>query len=149
VVRLWIVLSALLVATGWILSAFHQLNRMGYGIIFALTVIAVLCLKKITGTRCKNIFSIHKFFRRFKKPAPFLCFTLVILSFIGGMLYLPANADSNAYRIPRILEWLGAGQWHWLPTLDVRMNIAGCGFEWLATPLILFTHSFRFIFLII
>lgn len=34
------------------------------------------------------------------------------------------------------------------PTLDIRMNISGCGFEWLSAPIILFTDSFRFIFLI-
>jgi hypothetical protein len=28
------------------------------------------------------------------------------------------------------------------------MNIAGCGFEWLAAPLVLFTHTDRFLFLI-
>ncbi|HTA95953.1 MAG TPA: hypothetical protein VK769_07495, partial [Verrucomicrobiae bacterium] len=73
---------------------------------------------------------------------------LALLSVIAGLIYVPADGDSNAYRIPRTLEWLGAGQWHWIRTLDIRMNIAGCNFEWLSAPLILFTGSFRFIFLI-
>lgn len=72
---------------------------------------------------------------------------LAMMSLAGGMIYLPADGDSNAYRIPRVLEWLGAGQWHWIGASDIRLDIAGCGFEWLTAPLILFTHSFRLIFL--
>ena len=49
---------------------------------------------------------------------------------------------------PGVLHWLGAEQWHWIHTSDTRMNIAGCGFEWLSTPLILFTRTDRFLFLI-
>jgi hypothetical protein len=47
-----------------------------------------------------------------------------------------------------VFHWLWAGQWYWIHTLDARMNISGCGFEWLCAPLISFTHTDRFLFLI-
>ena len=90
----------------------------------------------------------HKFRKRFIRPAPLLFIILAVATFAGGALSPSVNGDSNAYRIPRVFHWLGEEQWHWIHTGDLRMNIAGCGFEWLVTPLILFTHSSRFIFLI-
>jgi hypothetical protein len=70
------------------------------------------------------------------------------MTLIAGWLYLPANWDSNSYRTPRVLHWLGAGEWHWIRTADMRMNVVNCGFEWLTAPLILFTRTDRFLFLI-
>jgi hypothetical protein len=150
IVRFWILLSTLLVASGWILSAIHQLNRAGYGIVF---VVAVGCagywLQKKKWCSLQNIKpSAHKLRRRFKRAAPVCFFALAFLSVLGGALYIPSNPDSNQYRIPRVLHWLGEQQWHWIHTADLRMNIAGCGFEWLSAPLILFTRTDRFIFLI-
>jgi hypothetical protein len=148
-VRVWILLSTLLVGAGWILSIFHQLNRTSYAIIFALAgMTAVGWLRKTNWQMVKTKSLSQKLRRRSKHPAPLLFLVLALLSLAAGLFYLPANADSNAYRIPRVLEWLGAGQWHWIHTLDIRMNIAGCNFEWLSAPLILFAHTDRFIFLI-
>jgi hypothetical protein len=149
-VRVWILLSALLVGAGWILSAFHQLNRIGYAVVFVLAAIAtVFWLQKNKRPIKINFPRVwNKFRQRFKRPAPLLFLALALLSLAAGIFYTPANADSNAYRIPRVLQWLGAGQWHWIHALDIRMNIAGCNFEWLSAPLILFTRTDRFIFLI-
>jgi hypothetical protein len=36
VVRAWILLSTLLAGAGWVLSAFHELNHIGYAIVFVL-----------------------------------------------------------------------------------------------------------------
>ena len=66
---------------------------------------------------------------------------------VGGALYVNQNNDSNEYRIPRVWHWLAEGQWHWIHTFDSRMNIAGCGLEWLNAPLMLFTKTDRAIFL--
>lgn len=148
-VRAWILFSALLVGAGWILSAIHQLNRVGYVAVFVLVII-------VLGWRWRNspkpIWEIrrtwHKLGRRFRRLAPLLFLTLALMSLVAGMLYVPSNADSNAYRIPRVLHWLGAERWHWIRTLDIRMNIAGCGFEWLSTPLTLFGRTDRFVFLV-
>jgi hypothetical protein len=41
-VRIWILFSALLVGGGWILSALHQLNRIGYGMLIALAGMAAI-----------------------------------------------------------------------------------------------------------
>jgi hypothetical protein len=149
-VRAWILLSALLVGAGWILSAFHELNRIGYGIAFALAAAALFfCRGKIQWPSRESFArASHKFSRRFKRPAPLIFFALALMSLAGGALYVSTDGDSMAYRIPRVLHWLNQGQWHWIRTLDFRMNIAGCGFEWLSAPLILFTRTDRLLFLI-
>jgi hypothetical protein len=150
IVRAWILLSTLLVSSGWILSAVHQLNRPGYEIIFALALAAFLCWQRKTKWRPqknpRQLF--HKFQRRFKHPAPFFFLILVILSLAGGALYISTDGDSMAYRIPRVLHWLGAERWHWIHTFDPRRNFAAAGFEWLSAPLILFTRTDRLLFLI-
>lgn len=51
VVRAWILLSTLLAGAGWILSAFHELNRFGYAVVFALAAAALVFLKKKDGRR--------------------------------------------------------------------------------------------------
>ena len=149
-VQLWILLSVWLVGAGWILSALHQLNRTGYGLMFAMAGIAFICWRHQTKWRpqIKPALLFHKFRRRFIRPAPLGFLILASAAFIGGALYPTVNGDSNSYRIPRVFHWLGAGQWHWIHTGDLRMNIAGCNFEWLSTPLILLTHTGHCMFLI-
>ena len=150
VVRCWIVLSTLLVSAGWILSGLHQLNRIGYGVVAALAGIAIVLWQR----KIKQIPPQHPaqpgppFYHRFSRPAPLFFLLLVLLAFLSGALLPDLNYDTNAYRLPRIFNWLWLEQWHWIDTFDPRRNIAGCGFEWLAAPLILFTHTDRFLFLI-
>jgi hypothetical protein len=150
IVRAWILLSTLLVASGWILSALHQLNRAGYGIIFALAAITFIFWRQKTKWRPRKNFRqfFCKFQKRFNRPAPLLFLALAIMALAAGTLYAPSNGDSLAYRVPRVLHWLGAEQWHWIRTFDGRMNIAGCGFDWLSAPLILFTRTDRCLFLV-
>jgi len=150
VVRCWILLSTMLVGAGWMLSALHQLNRAGYAVVFALAGIAAIFWRQKTRWRPqKNPAQIcHSFRRHFKRPAPFIFLLLVLLAFLSGSLLPDLNYDTDAYRLPRVFHWLWAGQWHWINTSDPRMNIAGCGFEWLCAPLILFTHTDRFLFLV-
>ncbi len=149
-VRLWILVSTLLVSAGWILSALHQLNCLGYGLVFALAGLAAAVWRQKTKWRPASDFAPlrQKFLRRFRRPAPALFLLLAVLALLSGLLYPPQNYDANAYRLPRLLHWLWAEQWHWLHTADVRMNVSACGFEWLSAPLILFTHTDRFLFLI-
>ena len=149
-VRLWILSSTLLVSAGWILSALHHLNCVGYGAVFAIAGIAfIFWRRKTRWPPQKNPASpCHKFFRRFRRPAPIFFLVLVLLAFLSGALLPDLNYDTAAYRLPRIFHWLWAGQWRWIHTFDPRMNIAGCGFEWLGAPLVLFTHNDRFLFLI-
>ena len=148
-VRSWIVLSTLLVTSGWILSALHELNRVGYGVVFVLAVIALFFWKQKTQWHpAKSLLQLSgKFRKRFKRIAPLLFLALAVMALVGGALYVPQNNDSNEYRIPRVWHWLAAGQWHWIHTFDSRMNIAGCGLEWLYAPLMLFTRTDHAIFL--
>jgi hypothetical protein len=149
-VRIWILLSTLLVASGWILSAFHQLNCAGYGVILGLATVVFLIWIKQTGWRPrKNSAQLaEKFRHRFKRPAPLMFLLLALMAFAAGALYPSQNNDSCEYRIPRVWHWLAAGRWHWIHTLDFRMNVAGCDFEWLVAPLMLFTKQDRCLFLV-
>lgn len=145
--KIWILLSALLVASGWGLSAVHELNRIGYGTIFACAFGALVYWRpRISrpgfSQRCA------RFKRRFRRSAPLIYLILALMSLAGGALYPCTDLDTNAYRTPRILHWLGNQQWHWIHTLDIRMNIAGCNFEWLSAPVLLFTRTDHWIFLL-
>lgn len=149
-VRIWILLSALLVGAGWVLSGLHQLNRLGYASTFALGFCAWLySWRKAGRPPQKNPGRPwHKLRRRFQRPAPQLFLLLLGLACICGLAYAPGFADASMYRTPRVWHWLAAGQWHWIHTFDIRMNIANCGFEWLTAPLMLFTGSDRWLFFI-
>ena len=148
-VRIWILLSTLLVASGWVLSAFHQLNCAGYGVVLALAAGGLFAWMRKSGWRPRNNLAqlLQKFKRRFKRPAPLLFLMLALMVFTAGALYVSQNNDSCEYRIPRVWHWLAEGRWHWIHTLDFRMNVAGCNFEWLAAPLMLFTKHDRCLFL--
>ena len=149
-VRLWILLSTLLVSAGWILSALHQLNRPAYTAVLALAGIGLIFWLKKNGWPHAGFFprARLKFQRRFKRPAPLLFLILALLSFLAGSLYPALNYDANQYRLPRVFHWLWFEQWHWIRAYDSRMNISACGFEWLSAPLILFTRGDRLLFLI-
>lgn len=148
-VRAWILLSGLLVAAGWLLSACHCLNRVGYGIFFLLAAPLVWFWGKRAWPGAEQRQRADpKLRKRFKRAAPLCFLVLAGLSFLSGALYPALNWDTNAYRLPRVLHWLGHEQWHWIHTGDARMNIAGCNFEWLAAPMILFNHTDRLLFLI-
>ncbi|HEY3763143.1 MAG TPA: hypothetical protein VGN23_15465 [Verrucomicrobiae bacterium] len=149
VVRLWILLSALLVSAGWLLSALHELNRAGYLTVFLLGIALVIVWQRkepmFSRAGAKTLF--HKLCRRLKRPAPFLFLALVVISFLSGALHPALNYDANAYRLPRVFHWLAAGQWNWIHTHDFRMNVSGCGYEWLAAPLVSFVYTDRVLFL--
>ncbi len=148
-VRAWILLSALLVGGGWILSAVHQLNRPGYLGLFLLGgLLAVWAVRQSAAAPGAFPRAARKIWRRWRRPLPFLFLALVLMSLAAGWLHCPNNGDSNSYRIPRVFHWLGHEQWHWIHSLDERLNIVGCGYEWLAAPIMLFTRSDGYIFLV-
>jgi len=70
------------------------------------------------------------------------------MAFLGGALYAPTNYDALAYRVPRVLHWLDAGQWHWIHTIFPRVNASSCGIEWVSAPLMALFKSDRLLFLI-
>ena len=134
--------------TGWILSALHQLNALGYTVSLLLFAVGCGCwLRQASGEFFPRGTG-RKFFRRSRRPLPALFLVVTVLIFLGGILYAPSNFDALTYRLPRMLHWQAAGQWVWIPTFNERMNYSGVGWEWLGLPFLLLTHSDRGMFLI-
>src|ERR1044072_9354064 len=148
-VELWIALSVVASAAGWILSAVGQLNRAGYVVFLGVTLICIWILRGRLGwTSVRFQFNKRKFLHRFRRAFPALFFLLAALVFLGGALHPPSTDTAMTYQIPRVLHWRAEGHWHWIYTPVVRMNHSGCGMEWMSAPLLLFTHSDRGIFLL-
>jgi hypothetical protein len=147
-VPIWIYLCAFLNCAGWILSTFHALNRTGYLVVLFVGAILAWRYTAARGFAGKARPVWRKWYRRFHEPLPLAFLVVAVLALIGGAIYAPNNYDALAYRVPRILHWLAAEQWHWIPTEFERINTRGCGFEWVATPIIAFTHSVRLLFLL-
>ncbi|HEY1790484.1 MAG TPA: hypothetical protein VGJ73_20220, partial [Verrucomicrobiae bacterium] len=145
---LWIWLCAGLNVAGWALSAVGQLNVAGY-IVILLIIAAAFFLRrrhdKPERSRCSRS---RKWLHRFKRPFPFAFLVLSVMAFVGGAIYAPTNYDGLAYRLPRVLHWLAAGQWQWIHTDFPRLNNRGCGIEWVSAPLIAILKTDRFLFLI-
>ncbi len=144
-VRLWIWISVFAGLAGWTLSALGQLNRGGYAVGLVLFALFILWQGKSLGFASGQI-KIN--LRRFHRPLPFCFAALATLIFLGGIIYPPSNYTVLTYHMPRVLHWLAAGRWHWIHTPDSRMNYAGCDFEWLFAPVLLFTRSDRALFLL-
>jgi len=144
-VRGWIWLSALAGLAGWSLSALGQLNRTGYACFFAAVAGILLAYRRRWDWGAPNW---GKFLRRFRRPLPGAFAGLAALVFLGSCWYAPSNYTGLNYHLGRVLQWLAHGQWWWIHTPVNRMNFAGCAFEWLTTPVVLFTHSDRALFLV-
>ncbi|HEV8544260.1 MAG TPA: hypothetical protein VGR78_17870 [Verrucomicrobiae bacterium] len=140
--RFWILLSACLSTGGWVLSAFGVLNRIGYLCVLgaSLLLFSAYFVERPITVRFKRW--------RFRQTAPALYLLLAAAAILGGFLYLPVNVDGYSYRIPRVLHWLGAQQWHWIHSADIRLNVVATQFDWLSAPLLLFFKSERSIPLI-
>lgn len=144
---LWILLCAFCSCAGWILSLLHELNGLGYIVAFALALggFALWACTTEVGLRLPPA---SKLVRRFKRPLPLSFLILSTLAFVGGALHPPTNWDALTYRVPRVLHWLAEGRWHWIHTVFPRVNLRGCGFEWMMAPLIALTKTDRPFFLI-
>ena len=149
--RIWILVSAGLVGAGWILSALQALTPAGYAVSFGLLLAGILVIWRRAGWHWGHApgQTWRIFRRRYRRTAPRLFLLLFCLAALGGAIYGPhSHNDASEYRTPRVLHWLGAHQWHWIHTYDIRMNIANCGYEWLTAPLMEFSHTDRLLFLI-
>lgn len=144
----WICLGALLNAAGWILSALHALNPLGYGVVFVVALTAAWRWPDELGLTTLRRLSLRRLRRRCRRFFPAAFGILAVLALLGGVLHAPNNFDALAYRMPRVLHWLGAEQWHWIHTDFVRLNTRAPGYEWLMAPIMLFLHSHRLVFLI-
>jgi len=144
----WIILCAFCNCAGWILSAVHHLDRIGYALAMIGGLVMVLALGNRMWRNALADLRLGKLRRRFGRGLPPGFLILAALAFLGGALYLPSNYDALAYRTPRVLHWLAEGRWHWIHTDFGRLNTRGCGMEWVTAPLILFTGTDRLSFLI-
>ena len=155
----WIMFSAYCSCTGWVLSALHELNAGGYAV--ALGIGLVLIALYLRSDRCAGFRSQRAgvgwigrcrkakaaWGRRFRRPVPLAFLVLAVLVFLSGVLYAPSNWDALSYRVPRVLHWLAAGQWHWIHTQFQRLNVRGNGFEWMMAPMLALFKTDRGFFL--
>ena len=145
---IWIWVCAYLNCAGWVLSALHQLNAGGYAVTLALGLVSLLVWRRKTSSPWFPQIHRQKYRHRFRRPFPLAFLVLAMLAILGGALYAPTNYDALAYRIPRILHWLDAGQWQWIHTDFNRLNTRGCGIEWVSAPFIALLKTERLLFLI-
>ena len=145
--RIWIWVSVLATLSGWILSASGQLNRIGYAILLGVEIAVLWYVRGQLGPIIPRP-RVRKILRRFRRPLPLSFAALAALVFLGGVIHVPDNYTGLAYRVARVLQWLSHDHWLWVHTENYRMNDRACGFEWLAAPVLCFTHSLRPLFLV-
>jgi hypothetical protein len=147
-VLIWVWFCAYLNFAGWTLSALHELNARGYAVTVLLGLAALVAWRKQIAPEFFPSIRWSKCRRRFRRPFPLAFLILTALAFLGGALYPPTNYDALAYRLPRVLHWLAANQWHWIHTIFVRVNARACGDEWVSAPFLALLKIDRLLFLI-
>ena len=147
-VALWILFSTGCSFAGWFLSLFGCLNQWGYGIASVLFFGGLVVLRKHVGFSGSRpvFFRANLFHSRWLFPKIWLSLTLLV--FLGGLIYHPNNYDYLTYRFPRILHWCWEQRWHWIDTINERMDFSATGIEWLMVPLFVFFKTDRLFFLI-
>jgi len=146
--KLWILISAWLIFTGWGLSLTHLLNEIGYlaSLTLFIGIFFIFYRKEIF-----KYFSLNRFFvickKRFSRPLPLLYLILALLILAGALLHPPTQYDGLCYRVPRMLHWLSEGRWHWIHACDARMNFSATGMEWITMPLLVLTRSDRWLWI--
>ena len=147
-IAIWVWFCACLNCTGWGLSALHELNAGGYAVALAAWFAILLVWRMKTSAAILPQIRLAKFCRRFRKPFPLAFLILAAMAILGGVLYPPTNYDALAYRVPRVLHWLAADQWHWIHSFFERINNRSCGIEWVSAPFIALLKTDRLLFLI-
>src|SRR5215469_14011657 len=147
-VAIWIWFCAYLNCAGWALSAIHRLNAGGYAVILTVWFLALIIFRKAQRRQIPPVIRWRTLRHRFRKPFPLAFLILAAMAFVGGAIYAPNNYDALAYRIPRVLHWLAADQWHWIHTCFPRLNTRACGIEWVSAPVIALLKTDRPLFLI-
>ena len=146
---LWLIWSAWCSVAGWLLSAMHKLDGYGYAALLPVLVGGGwLWLRSTAPETPVGCYPFKKVIRRLGRAAPMIYCAIVVLSLLGGVLYVPWSFDAATYRLPRILFWWQAQHWYWLGTLDHRLDFSSTGFEWQMLPIIVLTRNARFLFLI-
>ena len=147
-VFIWIWFCAYLNCAGWALSVIHELNARGYAVALLIWLVALCVWRTRTSAQFLPQVRWRIFRRRFRRPLPAVFLIVAGLAFLGGTLHPPNNFDALTYRLPRMLNWLAAGKWVWISTVNERMNFSTTGWEWVAMPLMLVLRSDRALFLL-
>lgn len=146
--KMWVWFCAYLNFAGWFLSVIRQLNGLAYAVALLFFVAAVWLFRDHFMPTVELLVWLRKVRRRFRRVLPAIFLVVAGGALLGGLLYAPNNYDALTYRLPRILNWLAAGHWFWIPTINDRMNYSAPGWEWLAALHFAILHSDRTLFLI-
>lgn len=133
----WVVLSTVLVLAGWALSLAGTLSAKGYILVLGLAAGTLVWL--LIGGWLRLSWRLR--WRRYRRVYPLVFLAAWLLAVLGGLLHAPNNIDAMTYRLPRVLHWLAGNGWHWIDSVDPRMNYSGCGQEWLMAPIVSLTAS--------
>jgi hypothetical protein len=145
---IWVWFCVYLNLAGWFLSGIRQLNAAGYAAALLIFCLGAWIFRRELFADAGGRQTLGKKIRRCRRCFPSIFFGAAGLVFLGGLLHAPNNYDALTYRLPRILNWLAAGHWLWIPTINDRMNYSAPAWEWLAAPQFALLHSDRALFLI-
>lgn len=122
-VRAWLAWSAGCALVTGALSLPGWLNGWGWA--------AAVALGWVGGTAAGWIRWIRPTFRprRLRRGLPAAFVLTLVLATLGACLFPPTNIDTLWYRLPRVIQWLQAGRWHWLDTERWRLNSIAFGLE--------------------
>src|SRR6478672_5022963 len=88
----WILFCLFCNCTGWILSAVHQLNSIGYTVAFVAGASLLLLFRRgLFPDRIRYGKLLLKLKRRFRRPFPLAFLVLATLAFFGGLFHEANN----------------------------------------------------------
>src|SRR5213082_2015841 len=94
IAKLWLWISAFATVAGWLLSGIHQLNLVGYLVLAALAMVAVLVARRFSPPPAfarrpwqGRGFGVFVFRSRFRRALALSFAILATLVFLGGVLY--------------------------------------------------------------
>jgi hypothetical protein len=143
--KIFVVLSAAFILAGWFLSIVGQLNAAGY--LFAIPIIFIALWKFCGGSDLMTHEGYKIRWRRYKCIIPFSFVIISALCTIGAITHPPNNYDFLTYRLSRIFHWVESGHWHWISTINPRMNYSAPNAEWILSPLFTISQLDRLFFI--
>lgn len=135
--RGWLAWSAFLPLATGALSIPGWLGGLGWAVSIA---VFFTVLTAVGGIR----WSVPQLRRgRYSRGLPLLFALTAGVALVGALVYPPTNIDTLWYRMPRVIQWLQAGRWHWLDTERWRLNSIAFGLELHWLPLAAWGASAR------
>jgi hypothetical protein len=144
----WVLACSFFSAAGWVLSWVGALTASGYGVVLAGGMVGAWALWHSQNGRPAKILRPGKWRWRARHVFPLIFHIYAVLALLSGILYAPSNFDALSYRLPRVLHWLAAHQWHWIVSPNDRLNVMSTGFEWSSAPVLALASTDRFLFVI-